>query len=295
MRRVCLVIAFGIAIVGAAGLAQAVTFDTIPSSPWGGFMNVTDLPADGGAYKFGSGWGTADLTAVFTGPVLTLGPNSVNDISNYWYKGEGLTPGGPGAPGNKNMDANYYVEFPAGTNNGTNIVFQGKVLANSLVAPYTSVAFIKDFAPDYSSNVTITIPLAVGPFSIMLDTIADPLRHVQYGFETIGPNVWITDRAPIGEVQVTSAVTLTPGDFDGNGTVNGLDLSIWRAANAAHTTAGDTDADGDSDGNDFLVWQHNQQAASVGASAAAPEPASAILAVVGLGLLGASRRRRRAS
>jgi hypothetical protein len=27
---------------------------------------------------------------------------------------------------------------------------------------------------------------------------------VQYGFETIGPDVWSTDRGPVGEVQITS-------------------------------------------------------------------------------------------
>jgi hypothetical protein len=27
---------------------------------------------------------------------------------------------------------------------------------------------------------------------------------VQYGFETIGPDVWVTDRGPVGTVQVTS-------------------------------------------------------------------------------------------
>ena len=38
---------------------------------------------------------------------------------------------------------------------GQHLTFTGNVLSNTLVSPYTSVAFIKDFAPDFSSNVTV--------------------------------------------------------------------------------------------------------------------------------------------
>jgi hypothetical protein len=65
------------------------------------------------------------------------------------------------------------------------------------------VAFIKDFAPDYSSFNIITAPLVNGVFSINLLTVNDPARHIQYGFETIGPNVWATDVAAKGSVQIT--------------------------------------------------------------------------------------------
>jgi hypothetical protein len=67
------------------------------------------------------------------------------------------------------------------------------------------VAFIKDFAPDYSSfNVVTTNLLASAPgvFSISMATVADPARHVQYGFLTVGPDVWVTDVAPYGNVQI---------------------------------------------------------------------------------------------
>ncbi|HWB52761.1 MAG TPA: PEP-CTERM sorting domain-containing protein [Tepidisphaeraceae bacterium] len=175
------------------------TFTVNPSAAWIGFMNVSDLPSAGGAYEFGSAWGTADLTATFSGPVLTLGPNSVNDPSSYWY-----TPsGGPGATGNKIMDANMYVEFDDGSLAGQNITFTGDVLSNTFISGYTTVAFIKDFAPDFSSSVSTTVALTPGVFSISLNTINDPSRHVQYGFETIGPDVWITDRDPVGNAQIT--------------------------------------------------------------------------------------------
>ena len=155
---------------------------------------------------FGSSWGTADLVATFSGPTLTLQPNSVNDPNPYWY-----TPsGGPGSTGNKLMDANMYVET-TGLYTGQTLTFTGDVLANTLtdsVDPngngWTGVAFIKDFAPDFSSSVSVTAPLVDGVFSISLATIAYPTRHIQYGFETIGPDVWITDVGSYGNIEITA-------------------------------------------------------------------------------------------
>jgi hypothetical protein len=187
------------ALLGAAVSAKAVTVGVDPGASWIGFMNVFSLPTDGGGYQFGSSWGTADLCATFSGPTLTLTPNTINDPSSYWY----LPSGGPGATGDKTMDANMYVE-QLGTLSGQLVTFTGNVLANTLVSPYTTVAFIKDFAPDYSSSVSVTAPLVNGVFSINLTTVNDPLRHVQYGFETIGPDVWATDVAAKGLVQITA-------------------------------------------------------------------------------------------
>jgi len=177
----------------------AVMVSVDPAAPWQGFMNVFELPSNGGGFVFNGSWGTADLTAVFNGNVLTLGPNTVNDPSPFWY-----TPsGGPGSTGNKNMDANMYVQRED-LSTGDTVTFAGTVLSNTLVSPYTSVAFIKDFAPDFSSFNQVTVPLTPGDFSITLATDPGAGRHVQYGFETIGPDVWVTDRGPVGEVQVTS-------------------------------------------------------------------------------------------
>jgi len=184
--------------------AATVTVD--PTAAWIGYMNVFNTPQQGGAYQFGQGWGTADLTATFSGPVLTLGPNTINDPNPYWYSPSG----GPGAVGNKSMDANMYVET-TGVYTGQTLTFTGNVLSNTLFGHvnqlgngWTSVAFIKDFAPDYSSSVSVTASLVNGVFSISLPTISDPARHIQYGFETIGPDVWSTDVGPYGNIQITA-------------------------------------------------------------------------------------------
>jgi hypothetical protein len=221
MRRFQALAMIGCVVLCTAGRAGAATVTVDPGATWLGFMNVFELPSNGGAFVFGSGWGTADLTATFSGPVLTLGPNSVNDPDPFWYQGGG----GPGAPGNKNMEANMYVEPPAGTLSGQSVTFEGSVLSNTLISPYTSVAFIKDFAPDYSSNVTTTVPLTPGPFTITVNTLPGAGRHVQYGFQTIGPNVWVTDRDPIGTVQVTAIPEPAVLSLAG---LAALCLSAWR-------------------------------------------------------------------
>src|SRR3954469_1039469 len=185
-------------------LNAQVTVGVDPGAPWGGFMNVFETPQHGGGFVFGSGWGPADLSAAFSGSVLTLSPNTIGDPNPFWYSPSG----GPGSVGNKTMDANFYVET-TGLYSGQTLTFTGNVLANTLFGHlnqlgngWTSVAFIKDFSADYSSVTTITAPLNNGVFSISLPTVNDPARHIQYGFETMGPDVWSTDVGPYGNIQV---------------------------------------------------------------------------------------------
>lgn len=196
MKASKLVLSVAVLLAAAAPGLAVVNVTVDPGAPWLGYMNVFETPENGGAYVFGSPWGTADLTAVFTGPVLTLGPNTINDPSSFWY-----TPsGGPGAVGNKVMDANMYIENDALA--GQTVTFAGLVISNTFTSAHSSVAFIKEFAPDYSSFVQTTVALTPGPFSISLATA--PGTHVQYGFETIGRCVWITDVGPYGTAQVVA-------------------------------------------------------------------------------------------
>jgi hypothetical protein len=191
------------ALVGASLSYNASAASVTPSAPWVGYMNVFETPQHGGGYMFGSTWGTVDLCANWSGPTLTLSPNTIGDPNPYWY-----TPaGGPGSVGNKIMDANLYVEV--GSFPGQTLTFEGNVIANTLFGHvdangngWTSVAFIKDFAPDYSSFNSVTVPLVGGYFNISMATVNDPARHVQYGFETIGPDVWVTDVGPFGNIQI---------------------------------------------------------------------------------------------
>jgi hypothetical protein len=182
-------------LAGALSASANVSVTVDPGQPWIGYMNVYDL---GNVYQWGSGWGTADLIAYFTGPVLTLKPNSIGDANEYWYVGGGA----PGHPGNKIMEANMYVED--GTLVGQTVNFPGRVLANTLTSAHASYAFIKDFAGDYSSFTEVRVPLTGSAFNLTLATDPTPGRHVQYGFQTVGACVWITDLPAFGQVDLTT-------------------------------------------------------------------------------------------
>lgn len=198
--------------LASAGLVP-VTIDSATIS--NGYMNVSNLPANGGAFQFGSNWGVGDLNATFTngGTTVNFTPNTIGDAAAYWY-----TPsGGPGAAGNKIMEANLYAES-TGPMAGQTLVFSGNVSAFTLDGAYLFKAFIKDFAPDYSSSVTQEVIInSTGNFSINLLAVNDPTRHVQWGLQMTGVNVWATDVGPKGFVTVnatpvpessTAAITL---------------------------------------------------------------------------------------
>lgn len=202
MRKLC-----GLLVVVLLFAARPASADLTvnvgqSTEPWLGFMNVFELPANGSGYVFGSSWGIPDLVAVFDDPnnTLTLAPNVINDPDPFWYIGGG----GPGAAGNKIMDASVYQEFPAGALAGETLTFEGNVLSNTFTAAHQSTIFIKDFAPDYSSFNVTAIPVAPGPFSISMALDPGAGRHVQYGFETVGVNVWSTDVGPFGNAVIAT-------------------------------------------------------------------------------------------
>jgi hypothetical protein len=214
------------ALLVAALAAHSQTTVTVdPTQSWIGYMNWSPVAGDAPGYggSGGGGWGTADLDASFSSTTATLTPNTSisRDVplsNNYWWNADGS--------GANNMDASFYVEDSA-TLPGQVVTFTGMVLANTLVSPYTSVAFIKDFAPDYSSFTSTSVPLTPGAFSINLATITG--THVQYGFETVGPNAQLATVAALGSVQVGPATPVTNGVHAS--IVSGTQIS-WIASSA---------------------------------------------------------------
>lgn len=83
----------------------------------------------------------------------------------------------------------------------------------------------------------------------------------------------------------------TPGDYNGDGDVDGIDLAVWEEQFGVSPVPAAPNADGDGSGlvtgADLLIWQRNFS--PPGNVAQIPEPASALLALVGLALL--ARRR----
>lgn len=189
----------------APARAIDVTIDSAALS--NGYMNVFELPSNGGAYVFGSPWGIGDLNATFpNASTVNFTPNTIGDPNPFWY-----TPsGGPGATGNKIMEANLYAQSTGGLN-GQTVNFQGIVTSFTLQTganpntDFTFRAFVRDFAPDFSSVVETFVPItSTGAFTATMATINDPARHVQYGLQMRGPNVWFTDVAAKGSVTVTA-------------------------------------------------------------------------------------------
>jgi|GEM_PF-2532637 len=240
--------ALALVVLAGASIANAADVTVSPSTaPWLGYMNVFDTSF---AYVFGSPWGVPDLVSVFddANSKLTLKVNSINDPNPFWY-----TPaGGPGAVGNKVMDANTYIEV---TNQyaGETLTFSGEVISSNLASSHTAYMFIKDFAPDYSSFLSNVVPLpASGPFSVSMQLDAGAGRHVQWGFEVIGPCVWITDADQFGSVVIkTVSSNPCPADFNGDGFLDFTDFDDFVGAFEAGAATADFNGDGFLDFTDF--------------------------------------------
>jgi hypothetical protein len=183
------------ALFGTINHATAqITVGVDPTQSWIGYMNVFELPSNGGGYDFGNSWGTSDLQAIFSGATLTLSPctNIWETTDTYWVQGDGVSP-------NKTMDANMYVQNDALA--GQTVTFEGDTLANTLVSPYTCVAFIKDYNASYSLIGESSTVLTPGQeFDISLATGAGD--NIQYGFEMIGPDANPSTDASLGFIQV---------------------------------------------------------------------------------------------
>lgn len=81
-----------------------------------------------------------------------------------------------------------------------------------------------------------------------------------------------------------------PGDFDGDGDVDGDDLDLWQASVGVDAGA-DANGDGTTDGDDFVLWQRNA-GTTPPVAAAVPEPSALPAALMaGFSLWTRSRRR----
>lgn len=199
--------AFALLVAFSSQSKANVVVSLDPGAAWLGYMNVFELDRTGplparGNFVYGEGWGFGDLTAQFDPQgTLTLGVNTIGDPNPFWYIGGG----GPGALGNKWMDANAFVQNSDNPSfSGVNVTFTGIVLENSFLANHTARAFIRDFAPDFSSFNEASVILTPGVFSFSLATLAGSGRHVQYGFNVAGENVWVTDAPGFGVARVSA-------------------------------------------------------------------------------------------
>jgi autotransporter-associated beta strand protein len=97
---------------------------------------------------------------------------------------------------------------------------------------------------------------------------------------------------------VADAAVLDPADFNGDGFVDGSDLSLWASqfgqVGETEPITGDADGDLMVDGFDFLTWQRNLTPTNTPEGAAAvPEPAALALMLLSLAVLWPLARRPR--
>lgn len=187
--------------ITAKANAQTVQLTVDPTQNWIGYVNATGF---NGTDLFNSSYGTAALQAYFAGTNLFLLPctNVWETTDTKYVQANGETP-------NAIIDANMYVQNDALVNDS--LTFSGTCLTNTLTTQpeplsgsnYTSVAFIKAFNSSYSVVGQATQNL-VGhqPFSISLNTSGIGAAHIQYGFETIGPDA--NPSANLGDVVVAT-------------------------------------------------------------------------------------------
>lgn len=254
---------------------------------WNGwaYSNNTDTTTPGpnneySAYAGSGAGGSAQYGVAFSGldagggiiPVVTLPtgaqPMSVK-VTNTTYaalsmkNGDGFAKKFGGVSGN---DPDWFLLRVEGRNNANTLLGQVQF-------------YLADYRPagtanDYIHNTWQTVSLAplAGLGVTKLHFRLSSTDNGIFGMNTPA-YVAIDDLA----FQVTS----TPGDFDLDGDVDGIDLATWNTnygvTENGGLTTGDADDDGDVDGADFLLWQRNHTP-SLPLAGDVPEPAAFVLA-----------------
>ena len=231
--------------------ANTTVFDA--NATWNGYMNVFELPENGGGYVFGQPWGVPELSAIFTPSInnVKLLPNTntyaENPTDAFWVN---QTTGA----GNKNMEAITFIEPGAGANDN-DLAFGGNVVGNTLDAAYTAKYFIKALDPNngyadvFNGSKTFDLP-ASGTFSVSATAAELPAGLiVQYGFVMVGPNadpatagalgsVVIDGDFPVGEVQSTPIYVRLNGSAINNNQTGVATVSSESEAGAHVVNAG---------------------------------------------------------
>lgn len=217
-------VVMGTLLVGVPS-SHSQTTNTVDSNKnWLGYMLwYENSGGSAGAYVGGSVWTPADLRAGFQGTnTLNLASctNVWDSTNTFWVKSNGT--------GAKWMEANFYVETLAF--GGQTVAFAGNCLSNQLTYPYTSVAFIKEFAPGYAFvGMTTASLVAGGSFSVTRPIGVGNI--CQYGFVTSGPdsnptNIVSSRKVVIAVENPTTSVT----ELGGQALVEGENARLTVAA-----------------------------------------------------------------
>ncbi len=233
----------------------------------------------------------AALSALITSPALAM--PSLSWVDNTGSATLQLTPSGTGS-----VAVEIQVDYDGGmlsnavvgsdfdtANPGNNPITAGQTTGlydtdealGDYFLSYGSVVFGSATAVDlltfdYAGSGDVTLPSIVVAEGGLLVTVTDP-----------GPFA-------------LGGVTLLPGDFNGDGSVNGLDLNIlsdnFGTGSGATLGTGDANGDGAVNGLDLNIVSDNFGTSLPAAAAAVPEPTSiALIALGGIAACFPARKR----
>ncbi len=282
-----------------SGTTGTVTVDG-PGSTWTntGYLHV------GGRFTSDTGTGTLNITG---GSVVTAGGDT--RVGGYSGATGTVTVDGAGSTWTNSSDL-YVGDEGIGTlniDNGGAVTVGGNLSINSLSTLDVLLASTSDPLLDVAgSNAYLDGMLSVdladgftlsrGDLFTLIDLtdISKTLTGTFIGLAQ-GDSVGIFDSLDLfisyagGDGNDVVLYTYLPGDFDGDGDVDGVDFSHWQTgyptASGASLADGDADGDGDVDGADFGLWQENYPT-NLGGTTMIPEPATlGLLLMGGLALL----------
>lgn len=200
---------FAVLIGGCSLMTAQNTVVADAGATFLGYANVSETPANGGAFVFGSGWDVPDLkTVVDAGAgTITLQPNfnTYDAADPFWV--DPAT-----GNGNKIFEGNTFVED--NTLAGSELTFTGGVQSFTLDPGYVAIAFIKVFNADFTVLKQVDTPMTAGQdFSVTYTEVAPGDTTVQYGWSITGVNANPADEAALGGVVIVDTV-LSTNDFD---------------------------------------------------------------------------------
>jgi hypothetical protein len=128
-------------------------------------------------------------------------------------------------------------------------------------------------------------PSAHAPLQLVLTTNQRGRLAVSYTLNFTSDSV---PTAPLGHLAVAGhAIVSPPGDYDSDGDVDSTDYGIWRSHYGSTFAAADGNENGTVDAADYIIWVKNFSgplgagSADLSASTSVPEPAAAILGLLG--------------
>jgi hypothetical protein len=208
-----LITSFALCVFAFSNLFAQNNVQFSATDSWIAYMNVSQLPANGGNYEFGSAWALGDVKSTLdvAANALMLYPNfstyANGPTDPYWVDQTTLE-------GNKVMEAITFVE-PGASYNNNDLSFSSDVVANTLDNAYTVYFFIKALDPNngyadaLGGSKVFELP-ASGAFSVSA-TAAELATGlvIQYGFYVLGVNANPANESALGNVTIGEGTTNT--------------------------------------------------------------------------------------